>query len=578
MEDIEIPQYFICPISLQIMKDPVTAITGITYDRESIEQWLSSNPTCPATKQPLPADSGLTPNHTLRRLIQAWCTSKGVDRIPTPKSPLTKTHILKLIQNLFVPQLHSNSLKMLVSLASENEINRRYMVEAGVGKAMVSWIVRCFKETRPDRLEDVLNVLHQLRIPNDEVKLLLIENYDFIDSITWVLGQEMDNHVTVKTNAVLVLKPFIQAASSNLLERLKPEFFQGLIQVLRDRISRQATKGTLQVLLETCPWGRNRLKIIEAGAVSELIEMELMMPEKRISELILGVLDYLCTCADGRAQLLGHAAGIAVVTKRMLRVSPAANESLVHILASIAKFSATNEVLKEMLRVGAVSKLCMALQAECGGNVKEKARWILRLHSNVWSSSPCVAVYLLTRDPSAPNNFCCLSVADSRDAIGISSNPISRTNTECGRGGFLGKLMEFDHQIAAANVGLRGTSQENLRRSHSRGGYFGFEEIENPAVDSAIGMTEVVYNDEEDAERDLRLEEEQIVGGDGHRLCWVLSAPLPLLLCNFKAIIRFPYTSDGTDMHKRWYLDGRNLHADGGEELTQLHQCAKEKC
>ncbi|GAY32906.1 hypothetical protein CUMW_004710 [Citrus unshiu] len=72
-QDIEIPEYFICPISLQIMKDPVTAITGITYDRESIEHWLfqgNNNAECPVTKQPLPKDSDLTPNHTLRRLVR----------------------------------------------------------------------------------------------------------------------------------------------------------------------------------------------------------------------------------------------------------------------------------------------------------------------------------------------------------------------------------------------------------------------------------------------------------------------------------------------------------------------------
>lgn len=106
--EVEVPQYFICPISLQIMKDPVTAITGITYDRDSIEQWLISNKnhhhaTCPVTKQPLPRDSDLTPNHTLRRLIQGWCTlnaALGIDRIPTPKSPLNKTQVLKLLKDL----------------------------------------------------------------------------------------------------------------------------------------------------------------------------------------------------------------------------------------------------------------------------------------------------------------------------------------------------------------------------------------------------------------------------------------------------------------------------------------------
>lgn len=43
MDEIEVPKYFICPISLQIMKDPVTTITGITYDRDSIEHWLFTN-------------------------------------------------------------------------------------------------------------------------------------------------------------------------------------------------------------------------------------------------------------------------------------------------------------------------------------------------------------------------------------------------------------------------------------------------------------------------------------------------------------------------------------------------------
>ncbi|KAJ4960919.1 hypothetical protein NE237_020829 [Protea cynaroides] len=72
---------------------------------------------------------------------------------------------------------------------------------------------------------------------------------------------------------------------------------------------------------------------------------------------------------------------------------------------------------------------------------------------------------------SAPNNFCHLSVADSGDTTGISSNAISHATTECGWEEFSGKLTEFDRRISTANAGFRGTSQENLRR------YFGFEEM-----------------------------------------------------------------------------------------------------
>lgn len=124
--EIEIPRYFICPISLQIMKDPVTTETGMTYERDSIEKWLyhGSNTTCPVTKQPLSKDYDLTPNHTLRRLIQAWSASNG-DRIPTPKAPPGKNDFLKLLQDIWAPELQIEQLKTLARLGSENERNRR---------------------------------------------------------------------------------------------------------------------------------------------------------------------------------------------------------------------------------------------------------------------------------------------------------------------------------------------------------------------------------------------------------------------------------------------------------------------
>ena len=50
-----------------------------------------------------------------------------------------------------------------------------------------------------------------------------------------------------------------------------------------------------------------------------------------------------------------------------------------------------------MARVGAVGKLCCVLQADCDAAVKEAARAVLRLHSGVWSGSPCVSAYLLSR-------------------------------------------------------------------------------------------------------------------------------------------------------------------------------------
>ncbi|XWS59378.1 hypothetical protein CRYUN_Cryun08bG0116700 [Craigia yunnanensis] len=405
MDDIEVPKYFICPISLQIMKDPVTTITGITYDRESIEQWLlkGKNTSCPVTQQPLSRHFDLTPNHTLRRLIQAWCTenaSLGVDRIPTPKPSIDKFHFLKLVKELQHPDSKMKALRELELFAANNERNRKYMVEAGVPKAMLSFIVKCFKEDCVNGLEEALSVLFYIRIPAAEAKLFPKENHQIINSLLWILGCEFKTQLLVQTHVVLVLKTIIEAASSILLERLEPQFFEMIVGVLKQGtcwVTQQGMNSALHVLLNACPWGRNRLMMVESGAVSSLIELELGSPEKKTTELILGILFHLCSCADGRAEFLSHKGGLAVVTKRITRVSPAADDRAVLILSLISKFSATNLVVHEMLDVGTVTKLCKLLQVDCATYLKEKAMEILRSHSDQWQKFPCIKKISLTR-------------------------------------------------------------------------------------------------------------------------------------------------------------------------------------
>ncbi|XWS56075.1 hypothetical protein CRYUN_Cryun09bG0055500 [Craigia yunnanensis] len=386
------------------MKDPVTTITGITYDRESIEQWLITgrNTSCPVTQQPLPRDSDLTPNHTLRRLIQAWCTenaSLGVDRIPTPKPSLDRLHFLKLIKELQHPDSKMKALRELDLLAANNERNRKYMAEAGVSKAMLLFIVNCFEEDSVNGLEEALSVLFFIRIPSAEAKLFSKENHQIVKSLIWVLGCEFKTQLMAKSHAVLTLKTIIETASSILLERLEPQFFEMIVGVLKqgNRVTQQGMNAALHVLLDVCPWGRNRLMMVESGAVSALIELELGSPEKRVTELILGVLFHLCSCADGRAEFLSHKGGLAVVTKRIMRVSPTADDRAVLILSLISKFSATNSVVHEMLDVGTVTKLCMLLQVDCATYLKEKAMEIVRSHFNEWQKFPCTDKTLLTR-------------------------------------------------------------------------------------------------------------------------------------------------------------------------------------
>lgn len=66
-----LPHVFICPITREIMEDPVTAADGHTYDKSAIETWLRNRQTSPKTNLRLP-HTNLVPNQVLKAAIQEW--------------------------------------------------------------------------------------------------------------------------------------------------------------------------------------------------------------------------------------------------------------------------------------------------------------------------------------------------------------------------------------------------------------------------------------------------------------------------------------------------------------------------
>ncbi|KAK1397249.1 RING-type E3 ubiquitin transferase [Heracleum sosnowskyi] len=376
MDELDVPTFFLCPISLEIMKDPVILSTGITYDRMSIEKWIFSgkNDTCPVTKQKL-GDSELTPNHTLRRLIQSWCTlnaSYGVERIPTPRPPISKSQLMKLLNDSKSPKLQMECLRKLKFIVSENETNKRCMEDAGASEILASIITSGsivssngnedgFELSRPD--DEALDIMCHLQLSEKSLKSLNGEKGEFIESLMRLM--QCDNYES-RTYSVILLKSILKVA---------------------DPLQKS---------------GRNRIKAVEAGAVSVMIDFLCdHSSQRRVCEMVLVVLDQLCQCAEGRAELLNHGAGLAVVSKKILRVSQLASEKAVKIILSIAKFSATTpNVLQEMLHLGVVGKLCLVLQTECGEKIKDRAAEILKLHARAWKNTSCLPINLRTSYPS----------------------------------------------------------------------------------------------------------------------------------------------------------------------------------
>jgi hypothetical protein len=79
MSFIAVPhERFLCPLTNDIMTDPVTTKEGINFERNAILRWLDEHEeeVCPVTKKPL-AMAGLIPNSKLQWEIKQWQLNYG---------------------------------------------------------------------------------------------------------------------------------------------------------------------------------------------------------------------------------------------------------------------------------------------------------------------------------------------------------------------------------------------------------------------------------------------------------------------------------------------------------------------
>ncbi|KAJ9177328.1 hypothetical protein P3X46_012561 [Hevea brasiliensis] len=93
---VPIPADFCCPLSLELMTDPVIVASGQTYERAFIKNWIELGLTvCPKTRQTL-AHTNLIPNYTVKALIANWCESNNV-KLPDPVKSVSFNQSLPLL-------------------------------------------------------------------------------------------------------------------------------------------------------------------------------------------------------------------------------------------------------------------------------------------------------------------------------------------------------------------------------------------------------------------------------------------------------------------------------------------------
>ncbi|XP_028756642.1 U-box domain-containing protein 21-like [Neltuma alba] len=405
------PNHFVCPVSLDLMKDPVTLSSGITYDRASIERWLEDgNFTCPVTNQIL-SSFDLLPNHSLRAMIQDWCVENrrfGIERIPTPRIPVTPTQVEEIVLHLHASASCLDRYGFLQGVqrikvwGSESERNRRCIVDNGTPSVLAS----AFREFANDSveengslLEEILNALNWM-LPLQFEAQKILHSSDALRCLVWFLKNQ---DLSGKQNAIVALREILSSGNEQTFETMTE--IEGTIDLLAEFINKRinpaitkASMGIVYYLVSSSYPSSEKVKLefIGLGLISSLLEI-LIDADKSLSEKALGVFDSLCDCQKGRERAFSNALTVPVLVKKILRASALATDHCVSAIWKLCRYGSKDddedeveEALVEALQVGAFQKLLVVLQVGCGDETKEKATELLKLFNPYRAGLECM--------------------------------------------------------------------------------------------------------------------------------------------------------------------------------------------
>ncbi|XP_060212339.1 U-box domain-containing protein 26-like [Lycium barbarum] len=391
--DMGIPPLFRCPISLDLFKDPVTLCTGQTYDRSSIEKWLSSgNSTCPVTMQKL-HDSSIVPNTTLRHLIDQWLQincSHGYDldyfqtvddsfvilkhNLQSKESTFeTKVEalekVLALSENLpfeNCPLIQLDFFQMILELALENAVESSNFED---NLMFVEKALSCGLKLLPFSDLGTLNMLKE-----DESKftnfLILFKKGTFFIKKSLC-------HFILTISSSLQLKELLSMLGKSKI------LIQELLHLIENKLD--GSEESIRALYALSSLDQNREVIVKESAVKALITYIMNTPKCLLYRSFLApimamkTIETLLVVQSAKEEVLNHPNGVSEIVKMVFRVSSdnEASESAVNCLIILCQD--LMDAREEAICCGVLTKLLLLLQSQCTERTKNKARMLLKL-------------------------------------------------------------------------------------------------------------------------------------------------------------------------------------------------------
>ncbi|CAL5095183.1 unnamed protein product [Urochloa decumbens] len=400
------PAAFRCPISLEVMRSPVSLPTGATYDRASIQRWLDSgHRTCPATRLPL-ASTDLVPNLLLRRLIHLHAAT--LPPSPSPEQVLSQLAAAdgepaaaeKAVRSLAAKIAPEKGKRASVASAVAADLDSAVpallsfakggagadarvdavRILATVAPELVAYLTGDGKEIKRGRVNMAVEALAAVLSAEgvaEEAKDAVV-----VALVAEDLGRVATTLLGAGANGAAVLEAILTSPAADADAKTavadRPELFPDLVRILRDAASPAAIRcmaAAVQVR------GRPaRASMVRAGAIPALALAVAAAPTAA-AESALRLLAEAARCSDGKAAIAADAAEVAAaVMGRMIRVGPAGREAAVVALWLSCCAGGGERRVREAVASApeAVGKLLVVMQGDCAPTTSRMAGELLR--------------------------------------------------------------------------------------------------------------------------------------------------------------------------------------------------------
>ncbi|KAI3672860.1 hypothetical protein L6452_38960 [Arctium lappa] len=389
---LSVPSFFKCPISMDVMKSPVSLCTGVTYDRVSIQKWLDSgHNTCPATMQVLQS-TDVVPNLTLRRLIRVWSDSYLLrpESHASFNNHLAFDSIKKLIDNQETEAVSSGSLSSIVNFAKLSLENRESLAKLD---GFVPMMARIWKLSNEIQVVELVVTALDLILPEKGVKEQLIKLYSNDASLSPFNFVLQKGSLDARISAARVLESL--AAFDNESRRViadQSSLLKELYRLASSETDQRAVEAGFAALIGVSTSRQSKKELVRLGIVRTAGKI-ISGPENTATliEKVMKMLEMVSTCTEGRTAISEDENCVAAVVHRLMKASTAATEHGIGVIWSLCYMSRDRTAQESAMRSNGLTKVLLVMQSNCSGTVKQMCRELVKVFRV--NSKSCLASY-----------------------------------------------------------------------------------------------------------------------------------------------------------------------------------------